>query len=476
MANQLQYACINYICFNYKILNELPFIRLSELSQQVGKVIGAAFAGQNFWVLADVSNHSFKSPGNYHYFDLVEKDPSSNSLLARFSARAWGIGSEKILEFEKVTGQRFTGGIHILVNVSVNYHPTFGLQLSLNTVDSNFTLGALAQQRQATLARLVRDNPEHVWLKDGVYSTFNQQLRLPAVIQRIAVITATDSAGWEDFEHSLVNNRYGYHFYLDPYFSAVQGDHNATQLVEALVNIFNRNRLYDAVMIIRGGGAQSDFLIFDNYSLSRAIARFPVPVFTGIGHQKNETISDLMAHTSVKTPTKAAEMIIAHNRIFEENIVGIQRDTVIKVQRLFSERKNKLVNVNNRITKSTQDILYQMRMSLVKLTSMFSVQPKYLLSRKAHELILNQAIVKNSCKSLLAGQDAALKNQLTMIRLMSPERILRKGFAIVKVGDQIITDPEKISQGGQLSVILADTEIIATVDSKKRYDGTDFKL
>ena len=235
-------------------------------------------------------------------------------ILAKFSGSAWGTGSQKIAEFEKATGQRFTGGLNVLVKVTVKYQAAYGLQLTLQDIGINFTLGALEQQRQATLLRLVKDNAEHIRIEDGRLKTSNQSLVLNRVIQRIAVISSSTSAGFQDFQHTLENNGWGFSFTVDPYFALIQGDHNAAGLVDKIIEVYRSGVSSDALVIIRGGGAQTDFLIFDHYAIARAIARFPIPVITGIGHQKNETIADLVAHTATKTPTKAAEFIIAHNR------------------------------------------------------------------------------------------------------------------------------------------------------------------
>jgi exodeoxyribonuclease VII large subunit len=235
-----------------------------------------------------------------------------------------------------MTGQRFTDHINVLVNVSVNYHPVYGLQLTLHDIDVSFTLGALEQQRLATLDRLVAENPDSIVRVRGPLHHEKQKAsaalrhstyccRFLANIRRLAGFPAYPA-----------EQSYGYRFQTAEYFTAVQGDSNAEAFVDRLIDIFDSQVPYDAVVIIRGGGAQTDFLIFDNYRIARAIARFPIPVITGIGHQKNQTIADLMAHTATKTPTRAAELIIDHNRAFEERIGSFQKSIIIKSQQAFS--------------------------------------------------------------------------------------------------------------------------------------------
>src|SRR5438105_7054631 len=189
---------------------EIKHIRLSELSGKITEAINNAFNGLSFWVIADVTSYTYKSQRNYHYFDLVEKDPGSNSIIAKISAKAWGTGAITIANFEKITGQKFTNNIHVLVNVSVGFHPVFGLQLNLNNVDATFTLGVLEQQKQATLEKLVAENPAFIKKAGDKYITANNQLKLNAVIQKIALIASGTSAGAEDFKHTLLHNQHGY--------------------------------------------------------------------------------------------------------------------------------------------------------------------------------------------------------------------------------------------------------------------------
>ena len=223
-------------------MSEINHIRLSELNGKINDTIKNAFSTTTFWVIADITNHSFGAQKNYHHFELVEKDPNSNSILAKISGKAWGNGSIKISNFEKVTGQKFTDNINVLINVSIQYHPVYGLQVDINDIDSNFTLGVLEQQRQATLEKLITENPEFINKVGDTYITKNNQLKFNAVIQRIAVISSKTSAGGEDFKHTLLNNPFGYKFFIDDYFTAVQGESNADQFLSKIIEVFNSKK------------------------------------------------------------------------------------------------------------------------------------------------------------------------------------------------------------------------------------------
>ena len=453
-----------------------PSIRLSELTTQISNAINGVFGSNTFWVVADVSNYTYKPQSNFHYFELVEKDKLSSKILAKISGRAWGNASVNISNFEKATGQQFKNDINVLVQVAVQYNPAFGLQLNLLDIDTSFTLGQFEKQRKETLERLLRDNSSFIRLLEGQYITRNSELRLNKVLQHIAVISSDTSAGYLDFRHTLETNAFGYHFEVDDYFTLVQGEGNAKQFLSKLINVFESGKPYDALVIIRGGGAQTDFLIFDNYELNRAIAKFPVPVITGIGHQQNETIADLMAHTSTKTPTKAAEMLIAHNRVFEETILSIQQQLVIKTFQLMNLHKEQLNRLNQVTINSVKNLLHEKHRDIVNLSGMILTNPKIIISNKKKDLSNLLANMKSYNRMYFINQARYISHFESVVRLMSPQNILNKGFAIIKISGEIVSDASGIHAGTELTITLADTEINTKVLSKTSRNGKEFEL
>ncbi|WP_426486111.1 exodeoxyribonuclease VII large subunit [Flavobacterium sp. 2] len=474
-----------------------PYIRLSALNDMVHDAINSRFAGQRFWVLADITNHSYKADKKIHYFELVEKAQNGNAVTAKMLGKSWGGGALRIEEFEKNTGQVFTNNLHVLVQVSVDYHPLYGLSVSVLDIDSNFMLGILEQQRNATLERLLKEN-DYIQKEGDGYSTFNSRLKLPAVIQRVAVVSSSSSAGNEDFRHTMQHNDFGYVFQIDDYYTVVQGDNNAKLFMNKLIEIYNTAIPYDAVVINRGGGSQSDFLIFDNYNIGRAVAKFPIPVITGIGHQKNVSITDLMAHTHTKTPTKAAEFIIAHNRSFEQEILSLQHNIVIKSQQLFhihykelSELKNAishnvrellqihreaLAKNNQHIISSSRSVLYGHQKKLILTAHQVVQSPKMLLQQKKNDLTHIKNSIKNTANDYLRREKVTLEHHLKSIQMMSPQNILRKGYAIVKFNEKIISSADSIQTGEDIEVILKDAKLKSTVKEKIQYDGRETDL
>ncbi|KIA95648.1 MULTISPECIES: exodeoxyribonuclease VII large subunit [unclassified Flavobacterium] len=472
-------------------------IKLSELNSKISDALTDRFKGQTFWVVADITNHSYKADKKIHYFELVEKGMTSNSIVAKIVGKAWGAGSMHLSDFEKNTGQRFTNNINVLVLVSVDYHPLFGLSLNVLDIDTNFTLGILEQQRNATLKRLVEENTFIV--KEGErYITRNNQIKLPAVIQKVAILSGSNSAGLEDFRHTLENNDFGYVFQIDDYPTIVQGDNNAKLFLDKLIEVYSSGKLYDAVVIARGGGAQSDFLLFDNYNIGRAVAKFPIAVITGIGHQKNVSIVDLMAHTQTKTPTKAAEFIIAHNRSFEQHILSLQKNIVIKSQQLFllhyqslsnlkstisnsareliSGHKDALMAINQNTINSSKSILYQEHRQLLNLSHQLSGKPRIILYNRINDIDNTINNLKTFTNQYLRNQKGYLAHYSSSIRMMSPENILKKGYAIVKVNDKITSRADTIAIGDTIDVILADSIFKTTVKEKTKYNERDTDL
>lgn len=480
-----------------RIMASQHYIKLSALNDLIHDTISARFKGQTYWVLADITNHSYKADKKIHYFELVEKAQNGNAITARIMGKSWGGGAIRIEEFEKNTGQVFTNNLHVLVQVSVDYHPLYGLSVSVLDIDSNFMLGILEQQRNATLERLVKENDYIQKVGDG-YSTFNSRLKLPAVIQKIAVISSSSSAGNEDFRHTMQHNDFGYVFQIDDYYTVVQGDNNAKLFLNKLIEIYTTGIPYDAVVINRGGGSQSDFLIFDNYNIGRAVAKFPIPVITGIGHQKNVSIADLMAHTHTKTPTKAAEFIIAHNRSFELSIRSLQQNIVIKSQQLFhlhykelSELQNtlsrharelmqlhgqELARANQRITSSARAVLYGHQKRLILTAHQLAQSPRMLFQQRKNDLGNIKNSVKNAAGEYLRHQKLNLEYHQRSIQLISPHNILRKGYAIVKFNEKIISRAENIQAGDEIEVILKDAKLKSTVKEKIQYNGRETDL
>lgn len=493
---ELDIGCLSrrpFLCTFVAALDTRNYITLSQLAASIQGTIRNAFSGRSYWVVADITSHSYYPAKGYHYFDLVEKDPRSHQLSARISASAWGSGSARIKEFENVTGQRFSNDMHVLIKVAVEYHPVYGLKLSLQDIDTSFTIGLLEQQKQATLQRLITECGDIVRKTPEGYVTRNKQLSLNPVLQRIAVVSSASSAGYQDFMHTLQANAYGYIFHTENYFTAVQGEANAAQVCAQLEAILHSGKQFDTVVIIRGGGAQTDLLIFDQYTLGKAVAGFPVPIITGIGHHKNETITDMLAHTATKTPTRAAELIIAHNRSFEEALLTQQQHIIIRMQQMLKSRQQQLTALHNNIVNRSRDLLtghkeglarnrqsipqsarhllLKHRSAMAQLSGQLLAKPGQVTASRLQELSHIRKDIQVYARKLVRREQENLLHHETVVRIMSPASLLQKGFALVKHKGQIITNAAQLSAGDDITVQMADAGIHATITSKTTNDG-----
>lgn len=473
-------------------MSEINYIKLSDLTKKVKDVINNAFS-DSIWIVAEISGHKLYPNQDRHYFEFIEKAEVNTEPIAKVKGVSWRAGSQHIKLFEQVTGQKFTNGVQVLAKVKVEYHAAHGFQLILTEIDHSFTLGNLERQRRETLLRLVSENPDHIKKVGEEYITYNKNIKLPLVLQRIAVIGSPNSEGYVDFMHTISNNQFNYKYHIDIYQSSVQGADVENELVKRLVAIFESKTNYNAVVIIRGGGAKTDFVVFDTYKLARAIARFPIPIITGIGHHKDVSICDLMTHTSTKTPTKAAEFIISHNRKFDDAITNIQKGVLIKTQQLMTvarqkinenniaiinkartyinHHKDNLIECNQVVINKTKTVLYNKQTSLVNLLNQLSSRPKIVTGNKANELNNIISNLKVFSSRYFLNQRGYIGHYQEVIKLMKPENILKKGFAIVSQKGKILKDAESIESGNELTISMDKYELNTKVISKKQKNG-----
>tara|TARA_Y100001972_G_scaffold128729_1_gene191330 strand:- start:4401 stop:5777 length:1377 start_codon:yes stop_codon:yes gene_type:complete len=450
-------------------------ITLSELTQHIKGVINAAFASESYWVIAEISGHKMYMDGDRHYFDFVEKADESSETTAKIRGIAWREGSESIKSFEQQTGQIFKDGIEILARVKVEYQIKYGIQLILLDIDQNWTLGNLEKQRQATLARLVAENPDAIWKVGDEYITTNKKAVFNAVIQNIAIIGSPNSEGYKDFIGVLEANQFNYRFDIDNYQSAVQGAEAHAEIVSRLVAIYQSGKKYDCVVIIRGGGAKTDFLVFDNYLLAKAAARFPIPIITGIGHSTDISIVDMMVNTRTNTPTKAAEFVVLHNRNFEDQILNLQKNITIKTQRLLASALSRITTANLTVINNSRLLLTNHKDALSEMANQMNVRPRIAVAHKLQELENVKSNMHSNTRKYLANLDGYLNHYQSLIRMAKPESILKRGFAIVSQDGKPVGNPEKLRTDSQLKVIMHKYDIETKITAKrKRADGESY--
>jgi exodeoxyribonuclease VII large subunit len=403
--------------------------------------------------------------------------------------------------FETTTGQFFTQGIKILVQVSVEYHAAFGLSLNIKDIDPVYTVGDMAMQRKEIINRLQAE---------GVFE-MNRELELPLVPQKIAVISSATAAGYQDFINQLDNNEFGFRFYTKLFQATMQGAETVPSIINALERIFQYEDFFDAVVIIRGGGATADLSSFDNYDLAYYITQFPLPVITGIGHEKDDTIIDLVAHTRLKTPTAVAEFFINgverfYDRMLEmENeIVRLTRDSIdSRQEQLDSAASNLKYSVNAFISKSQVELTRKGN-ELQRNVKQFSFQKEHELNSLQHQVkstlllwfavskngleqkrrnlkhVVNKSIVRqkavlNHYKDLLAGrtEKVIFKEQERIhfhentARLIHPENVLKRGYTITLKEGRIVKSAKQIDFDEEIETRFSDGTVRSKIVKNK---------
>jgi exodeoxyribonuclease VII large subunit len=322
--------------------------KLSDLINEIDATIYQRFAGKTFWIKAEITDVKKYADKRWCFLKFIEKDGAT--ITTEIKGVFWSNTYHHVENFEKETQQLFASGLEITCNVRVRFHKRFGLDLEVLAIDYAYAIGRLEIERKQILERLVKENGGINVLSNGNFSTTNNRLQLPTVFQKIALITAPNSDGQRDFKEVIEKNKYGYAFLVTEFLTQVQGDSAAQLMMQQLDKISVAKELFDVVVIVRGGGSDIDFKSFNTFELSNYIASFPLPILTGIGHDRNTSIVDLMARQH-KTPTEVATFIIDNNMSFEQDILQMKERFFSGIKQLVEMAQNKLA-YSARIIKS----------------------------------------------------------------------------------------------------------------------------
>ena len=384
-----------------------------------------------YWIQAELSDVRSNTTGHC-YLEFIQKDPRSNSLVAKARGMIWN-NIYRLLKpyFEESTGQLFTSGIKVLVKVTVQFHELYGYSLTVLDIDPTYTLGDMARRRREILLQLE---------EEGVL-TLNKELEMPVLPQRIAVVSSATAAGYGDFCHQLKHNSGGFFFYTELFPALMQGNQVEESVLAALDCINTRISEFDVVVIIRGGGAASDLSGFDTYLLAAACSQFPLPVITGIGHERDDTVLDSVAHTRVKTPTAAAELLIQRVGEAAERLEELSARLQQGAYTLLEQEQRRLVTMQARIPALVHRKLSEARFTLLTAQKDLSQVTQNLLSRQRYRLeLLQQRVADNS-----------------------PEKLLSRGYSITLKDGKAVTDASLLQPGDQLTTRLLKGEVQSTV-------------
>jgi len=397
-------------------------LSLSELNEHIKTAIEGAFP-TSVWVVAEISE--LKENRNGHcYLELVEKQGAE--IVARSRATIWSYTYRMLKPyFETSTGQIFDQGIKILVQVSVEYHQTFGLSVNIKDIDPIYTVGDMALQRRQIINRLK---------SEGIFE-MNKELELPLVPQKIAVISSATAAGYLDFMNHLQTNAFGFKFYVKLFQATMQGTETAPSVIHALERIFQYEDFFEAVVIIRGGGATADLSSFDNYDLAYYITQFPLPVITGIGHEKDDTIIDLVAHTRLKTPTAVAEFLISGMSAFYDSLQETEAEIVRLAREIIETRQTELEQAVTNLNFSVTSLISGKQAQLAKKGNQLQRGVHSFAFKKEHHIESRKHLLKSSVLLWFARSKSRIEKSRVSVKHAVVDVLLKKNGGIVHFKD-----------------------------------------
>ena len=413
---------------------EQQALSLYELNGLVKRSIRSCLP-DTYWVQAELSDVRSNYSGHC-YLEFIQKDASGNNLIAKARGTIWS-NIYKMLKpyFEQETGQAFTSGIKVLVQVSVEFHELYGYSLTVLDIDPTYTVGDMERKRREILRQLE---------EEGVID-LNKELEMPMLPQRIAVISSATAAGYGDFCNQLSNNPRGYGFRTELFPAIMQGERVEESILSALDAINDRLEEFDVVVIIRGGGATSDLSGFDTYLLAASCAQFPLPIITGIGHERDDTVIDKVAHTRVKTPTAAAEFLIAKMDKCADVLDEMSFRLMQGVRNRLLWEHRRIENLKQRIPSAVYKRIADAKYDLLSAQRDLQMASRQFLSAKKHRLELLQQRLNDALpeKQLARGYSITLKNGKAV-----------KDASLLKEGDKLIT----MFYQGQVESIICHSE------------------
>lgn len=421
---------------------------LLELNGLVKDAVRNAFP-DTCWIRAEMSDVRTNPASGHCYLEFIEKNPAGGQTVARARASIWAKTFRMLKPyFEGETGQLFTSGIKVFVKVSVDFHELYGFNLTVLDIDPAYTMGDMARRRMEIIRQLQ---------EEGVY-TLNKELPFPRLPQHIAVITSPSAAGYEDFLTQLAHNKRGYVFYPELFPAVMQGEKTEESIIAALDRIYPHIERFDVVVIIRGGGATSDLNSFDSYPLACNCAQFPLPVITGIGHERDDTVIDLVAHTRAKTPTAVAELLISTVEEAENELLFLQQRCATVAQQRIREGNAFLQMAAARLPALASRLLERRRNHLQFTGRQLQGTLHSRLERENHAVNELSARLKNAARSLFDKQKNDLRLAEQFIRMASPEYILRQGYTLTLKNGEIIKQVTGIKPGDEIVTRFADGE------------------
>ena len=394
-------------------------LTLFELNHLVRDVLECEMPDE-YWVEAELSEcHESKG---HCYMELIQKDERNATPIAKANAKCWASKWMLIRPyFERTTGERLRSGMKVLLKVYPQFHEAFGFSWIVTDIDPTYTLGDMARKRQEIIRQLK---------EEGVFD-LQRELELPLFCQHIAVISSESAAGYGDFCHQLSDNPYGFQFQTQLFPAIMQGEGVSQSIISALENIYN-GQCFDCVVIIRGGGATSDMSGFDTLSLAENVANFPLPIITGIGHDRDESILDMVSHTRVKTPTAAAAFLVDHLKGVLDTIEGAQSLITHYARQKLSTLQSQLATIQEILPKLFLAVKIRQDARIENLEARFPLLAERRMTAERHRLQLTEEKLK----------------------ALDPQLLLKRGYSITLHNGKAVHNPLALKAGDEIETRL----------------------
>ncbi len=433
---------------------ERDIYRLSDVNGFVHDIIRLELP-DSYWIEAEIAE--LNERGGHCYLTLIEKDDNSNTPIARAGARCWrNVWTVVKSHFERMTGTPMRAGIKVLLMAHAEFHEAYGFSWIITDIDPTYTLGDLARRRKEIIERLKAD---------GVFD-LNKQLDLSPFTQRIAVISSETAAGYGDFINQLHHNSRHLRFTTHLFPAIMQGEQVEQSVIQALNDINDSELEYDAVVIIRGGGSAVDLSGFDTLSLAENVANFPIPIITGIGHERDESILDLIAHSPVKTPTAAAELLINNLEQTWDIVAKAESDIIRLVQQRMEYERLRLVNLVNTLPHATRRMLERQSTHIAQLSARMLPAIRQQFATQQHHLAMIQTQMSNAVHQRMEKERHRLTLLEQQTKALDPQQLLKRGYSITIHNGHAVKDATKLQQGDILVTRTAKGAVTSVVKTE----------
>jgi len=428
-------------------------ISLSQLNTLVAEAI-ATHLEPSYWVVAELVEVRENYSGHC-YLTLAEKE--KDKVLAQSKAAIWQQTYRMVKPyFESSTGQSFAAGIKVRIKVSVSFHNVYGMNMTVHDIDPAYTVGEVTLRRQQILRQLE---------DDGV-SEMNRELLMSDLPQRIAVISSPTAAGYEDFINQLENNTFGYKFHTRLFAATMQGEGAEASIIAAMEKIFEQVEDYDVLVIIRGGGAAIDLSCFDNYNIAYYITQFPIPVIVGIGHERDETVLDLVAHTALKTPTAVAAYLLELFQQTDAQLDQILERLQMSMHQTVIREKQHIYSITSSLPLLSGRIFSQKKTYLNHLVHRSENASLGFVRDQQHKISNLVNALQNKTHDILRFQNQKLDKAELIADLSDPKHVLKRGYSITMKDGKVIKDKNSLHPGDEIETLLKSGKLLSTVKDK----------